>query len=131
MTNLDWCVVRDPFPVETGDFWKLPGIDPSQVKTEVFLMPASLVAEKDGSFTNTHAHAPVARQSGRPAGGCPQRNLVFVPPGPPPEKLYKDSPLKRDKPIQHVQWELPIKQAKKKCRSLTCIRWPLKSVVIP
>ncbi len=57
--NLDWLVVRDPFEIETATFWRdAPevrdgSLRPDQIKTEVFLLPAALTAEKEGSYTNT------------------------------------------------------------------------------
>lgn len=52
--KLDWLVVRDLFPIETAEFWNsTPGSSPEDIKTEVFLLPAAIVAEKDGTFTNT------------------------------------------------------------------------------
>ncbi len=59
LAKLDWLVVRDLFEIETATFWrdspevKNGTLDPKTIKTEVFLMPAAIVAEKDGSFTNT------------------------------------------------------------------------------
>lgn len=60
LANLDWMVVRDPYENETAAFWyAAPEVvagrqRPDQIKTEVFLLPAALTAEKDGSYTNTH-----------------------------------------------------------------------------
>jgi formate dehydrogenase major subunit len=57
--NLDWLVVRDLYEIETATFWReSPEITrgdlrPADIKTEVFLMPAAIVHEKDGTFTNT------------------------------------------------------------------------------
>lgn len=57
--SLDWLVVRDLFEIESATFWKdSPEIArgtlrPQDIKTEVFLVPAAIVAEKDGTFTNT------------------------------------------------------------------------------
>ncbi len=53
MQRLDWMVVVDIFLTETAEVWKTPGIDPKDVKTEVFFLPAAPAAEKDGSLTNT------------------------------------------------------------------------------
>jgi formate dehydrogenase major subunit len=53
MQKLDWMVVKDIFLTETADFWKAPGVNPKDVKTEVFFLPAAPAAEKDGSLTNT------------------------------------------------------------------------------
>ncbi len=60
LASLDWMVVRDGFEHETAAFWyaspevRRGEMDPKQIKTEVFLLPAALAGEKDGSFTNTH-----------------------------------------------------------------------------
>ena len=56
-SKLKWLVVVENHQVETATFWKAPkeygGADPSQIQTEVFQLPASNFAEKDGSFTNS------------------------------------------------------------------------------
>jgi formate dehydrogenase major subunit len=53
MANLDWMVNVNLFDNETGAFWRGPGMTPSRVKTEVFLLPAAVFAEKEGSITNS------------------------------------------------------------------------------
>ncbi len=50
LSKLEWCVVAECFETETALFWKVARENP---KTEVFLLPAALFAEKDGSFTNS------------------------------------------------------------------------------
>ncbi len=59
LSKLDWLVVRDFFQTETATFWKdSPEVQrgelkSSDIKTEVFFLPAAGVPEKSGSFTNT------------------------------------------------------------------------------
>jgi formate dehydrogenase major subunit len=53
LSKLKWLVVMDPFPTTSSEFWHAPGIDPTQVQTEVFLLPATHWIEKDGSFVNS------------------------------------------------------------------------------
>jgi len=53
MENLDWMVNVNLFDNETGSFWRGPGVDPSKVKTEVFLLPCAASMEKEGSITNS------------------------------------------------------------------------------
>ncbi len=59
MANLKWLVVRDMVETETAAFWKdspevqRGELEPSKIKTEIFLMPAAGQAEKSGTFTNT------------------------------------------------------------------------------
>jgi formate dehydrogenase major subunit len=51
--KLDWLLVVDIFLTETAEFWKEPGLNAKDIKTEVFFLPAAPAAEKDGSLTNT------------------------------------------------------------------------------
>ena len=51
--NLDWLVVADIWMNETSEFWKRPGVTPSGIKTEVFVLPAACSYEKEGSITNS------------------------------------------------------------------------------
>jgi formate dehydrogenase major subunit len=53
LENLDWLVCMDPFETETSTFWKRPGANPSEIGTEVFLLPAATFLEKDGTITNS------------------------------------------------------------------------------
>src|SRR5437667_3610600 len=52
-----WMVVVENVETETSIFWKAPkeyeGPPPSQIQTDVFLLPAADFAEKDGTFTNS------------------------------------------------------------------------------
>ena len=51
--KLKWLVVMDAFPTTSSEFWHAPGADPSQIKTEVLVLPTTHWIEKDGSFTNS------------------------------------------------------------------------------
>jgi formate dehydrogenase major subunit len=53
MTRLDWLVNVNLFDNETGSFWKGPGMDPKQIKTEVFQLPCAASMEKEGSISNS------------------------------------------------------------------------------
>ena len=57
LAKLKFLVVIDPMKTETSEFWRGHGdvykMDPAQVQTEVFRLPASLFAEDDGTFTNS------------------------------------------------------------------------------
>jgi formate dehydrogenase major subunit len=53
MGNLDWMVNVNLFDNETGSFWKGPGVDPTKIKTEVFMLPCAASFEKEGSITNS------------------------------------------------------------------------------
>ena len=57
LSKQKWMVVVENVETETAIFWKAPkeyeGPEPSQIPTEVFLLPAADFAEKDGTFTNS------------------------------------------------------------------------------
>jgi formate dehydrogenase major subunit len=48
--KLEWLVLAEAFETETAQFWRVARDNP---RTEVFLLPAAIFAEKDGSFTNS------------------------------------------------------------------------------
>ncbi len=53
MMNLDWLVNVNLFDNETASFWQGPGMDPSKIKTEVFMLPCAVSFEKEGSVSNS------------------------------------------------------------------------------
>jgi formate dehydrogenase major subunit len=57
LSKLKWLVVVENVETETAQFWKAPreygGAEPSKIETEVYLLPAALFAEKDGTLTNS------------------------------------------------------------------------------
>jgi formate dehydrogenase-N alpha subunit len=63
--KLDWCVIAECFPTETAEFWTVSKENP---KTEIFLLPAGLFAEKDGSFTNSSRWAQWKFKAAPPPG---------------------------------------------------------------
>ena len=57
LSKLKWLVVGENYEIETATFWRAPreygGPEPSKIQTEVYQLPASGFAEKDGTFTNS------------------------------------------------------------------------------
>ncbi len=57
LSKLKWMVMVENQENETAAFWKAPkelgGPDAAKIPTEVYLLPATNFAEKDGSFTNS------------------------------------------------------------------------------
>jgi len=53
LAKLDWMVAVNLWDTETSSFWKRPGTDPADIKTEVFSLPAAVSVEKEGSITNS------------------------------------------------------------------------------
>lgn len=46
MAKLDWLVVADWFLTETATFWEAPDMNPEEIQTEVYFLPAALIYEK-------------------------------------------------------------------------------------
>jgi formate dehydrogenase major subunit len=53
LQKLDWLVVQEIFQTETVAFWQAPGVNPADVKTEVFVLPAGDAMEKEGSIVTS------------------------------------------------------------------------------
>jgi len=53
LAKLDWMVGVDLFETETVSFWKRPGVNPADIKTEVFLLPTAMSYEKEGTVANS------------------------------------------------------------------------------
>ncbi len=68
LSKLEWAVISEAFETETAQFWKVAKGPPSAVKTEVFLLPAAIFAEKDGSFTNSSRWAQWKHKACDPPG---------------------------------------------------------------
>lgn len=51
--KLKWLVTADLWETETSMFWKRPGVNPKDIKTEVFMLPAASSVEKEGSISNS------------------------------------------------------------------------------
>jgi formate dehydrogenase major subunit len=111
MRKLDWCVVRDPYLVETADFWQLDGVNPGEVETEVFYMPAAVVAEKDGSFTNTQRLLQWHDKAIDPPGDARSETWFMVHLGRRLRELYAESTAARDRQLREMTWDYPLEGA--------------------
>ncbi len=114
LPNLDWMVVREIFENETASYWyRSPEVErgeirPDQIKTEIFLMPASLAGEKEGTFTNTHRLVQWHDRVVDPPGECRSDLWFFYHLGRRLKALYADSDDPKDEPIKNLSWEYPV-----------------------
>lgn len=53
MANLDWLVVADWVETATASFWRAPDMNPEEIQTEVYYLPAALIYEKSGTIANS------------------------------------------------------------------------------
>ena len=77
MAKLKWLVVLDFYETESSVFWKhTDGIDPKDIATEVFFLPAAHIAEKDGSMTQTQRTIQYHKKAADPPGDA-RSDLFF------------------------------------------------------
>lgn len=65
--KLEWMVLSEAFETETAQYWK-EGISKGNPQTEIFLLPAAIFAEKDGSFSNSSRWAQWKNKAADPPG---------------------------------------------------------------
>ncbi len=103
--NLDWMVVMELFETETAGFWHAPGVNPKDVKTEVFLLPAADALEKAGSIV-TSGRLIQWRPAVARAPGDAKYDIWIL------DRLYKavkqayaGSTAAKDRPILELNWD--------------------------
>lgn len=104
LQKLEWMVIRDLYETETAAYWKRPGVDPTQIPTEVFFLPAASHVEKEGSFTNTQRLVQFREQAIDPPDDARSENWFLTELCLRMKKLYQESTKERDKPIQDLTW---------------------------
>ena len=108
LRSLDWLVVLDAYEIETVGVWKLDGVAPEDCGTEVFLMPSGLVAEKDGSFTQTQRMLQWHDKAVEPPDQARSDAWFVFHLGRRIKQLYESSSDPRDKLIQAMTWDYPM-----------------------
>ncbi|MDI6704251.1 MAG: formate dehydrogenase-N subunit alpha [bacterium] len=104
--HLDWMVVMDLWETETATFWKAPGVNPAEVKTEVFLLPAAASMEKEGSITNSGRWSQWRYKAVDPPGDAKEDLWIL-------DKIYKEVKALYEKdlratfpePILDLNWD--------------------------
>ena len=105
MSKLKWMVVMDIFETESAAFWKAPGVDPSAIETEVFMLPAAVSYEKEGSINNSGRWIQWRNAAVEPLGES-KRDLWIA------DRLYKAIKQKYEEeggafpdPILNLNWD--------------------------
>ena len=74
LSKLKWMVVGENYEIETATFWKAPkeygGPATADIQTEVFQLPCTGFAEKDGTFTNSSRWMQWKWKAIEPPGQC-------------------------------------------------------------
>ncbi len=113
LPNLEWMVVRETFENETASFWyKSPEVAkgemrPQDIQTEIFLMPAALPGEKEGTFTNTHRLLQWHDKVVEPPGDCRSELWFMYHLGRRLKILYADSEDPKDAGLKALTWDCP------------------------
>jgi len=104
MAKLDWMVNVNLFDNETGSFWKGPGINPSTIKTEVFMLPACVSVEKEGSITNSGRWMQWRYQGPKPLGNSLSDGNIIMELGKKIKEVYKEGGVFPE-PILNLKWD--------------------------
>jgi len=111
LAKLDWMVVRDYFETETSSFWrnspevKEGEVKPSDIKTEVFFLPAAMVSEMEGSFTNTQRLLQQHDKAADPPADSRSDIWFTYHLGKQLKKMYAGSGKDRDWAIKNLFWD--------------------------
>jgi formate dehydrogenase major subunit len=119
LAGLDWLVVRDLFEIETADFWRdSPEIrsgklKTADIKTEVFLMPAAIVAEKEGTFTNTQRLIQWHDRAVEPPGDATTEPWFVYHLGRRLRELYAGEDTPQARQLQALDWNYPLERSER------------------
>ena len=107
MRKLQWLVAVDLFETESASVWYADpeGPDPKTVPTEVFLLPAAAITEKEGSLTNTERLVQWHDRAVDPPGDCHSDLWYVYQVGKRLKQLYAGSGLARDAAIRNLTWD--------------------------
>ena len=104
LAKLDWMVNLNIFDNETGSFWKGPGMDPKNIKTEVFMLPVAASVEKEGSITNSGRWAQWRYKAVAPPGMAKPDGDIMIELFGKIRTLYKKGG-KFPEPILNLKWD--------------------------
>ncbi len=104
LAKLDWLVNVNIFANETGEFWRGPGMNPEDVKTEVFFLPCATSVEKEGSITNSGRWSQWRYQATKPPRGCKRDGDIMVELFEQVRELYQGGGAFPE-PILNLRWD--------------------------
>jgi formate dehydrogenase major subunit len=104
LAKLDWMVNVNIFDNETASFWKGPGMDPDEIKTEVFFLPCHTSVEKEGSITNSGRWMQWRYAAAKPPRGPKGDGDIMVELFEKVRELY-EADGKFTEPIKNLRWD--------------------------
>jgi formate dehydrogenase major subunit len=107
LRNLKWLVVLDWFETESALFWKNDpeAPPPSEIKTEVFLIPAAANPENDGTLTNTQRLLQWHTKAIDPPRDCRSDSWFVYNLGKRLRQLYAGSTDSKDQALLNLTWD--------------------------
>ncbi len=116
--KLEWMVAVNLFDNETASFWRGPGMNPEEIKTEVFFLPCCSFVEKEGSITNSGRWAQWRYKAIEPQGkSLPDSDIInelyFR-----VKKLYEKEGGVYPDPILNLSWEYGEKDSSGKIKKI-------------
>jgi formate dehydrogenase major subunit len=116
LARLKWLIVAENFETETAAFWRAktlaekfyPGApDSAQIQTEVFLLPASCFAEKDGAFINSSRWLQWKEAALDPPGDAKRDQEIIARLFLEIRKLYQAEGGANPEQLTAMQWDYP------------------------
>jgi formate dehydrogenase major subunit len=104
LAKLDWMVNVNIFDNETASFWKGPGMNPDEIKTEVFFLPCHTSVEKEGSITNSGRWMQWRYAAAKPPRGPKGDGDIMVELFEKVRELY-EADGKFTEPIKNFRWD--------------------------
>ena len=106
LAQLEWLVTLDLYETETAAFWHAApdGVNPAEVKTEVFMIPVAAPAEKDGTLTNTQRLLQFHDKAVDPPGDARSDLFIVYHLGRRLKALYAGSTEARDQGLLNLTW---------------------------
>ena len=105
LDKLEWLAAFDLWETDTSVFWKRPGANPKDIKTEVFLFPVADSLEKEGSASNSGRWLQWRYQAVKPHGDAKSDLWYANRLGLELQKLYKGDPKAAfPDPIVNLNW---------------------------
>jgi formate dehydrogenase major subunit len=105
LASLDWLVMMDLFATETATFWRAPGVNPGDIKTEVFLLPAADALEKAGSIVTSGRRIQWRPKVAAVPGEAKEDIWILDRLVKALKALYKDSTNPKDCPVLDLVWD--------------------------
>src|SRR3954452_6543593 len=111
LRTVPWLVVKDVFETETASFWyaapevQSGEIKTEDIKTEVFLFPSAMIAEMEGTYTNTQRLLQFHEKAADPPGDCRSDSWFTHQLALRLKKLYANSTLPRDEGFKNLLWD--------------------------